>query len=249
MKTKILIALLFGFSPVFLSAQDNAKELFSKSTEVLTSENIELKMALEVTDNKGRLKEKELKVLKAKFGAEEKTKVIWLKPERAKGTTIIISKLPGQTGDIEVFTPSNEKTRKLKATDSNMKLIGTEFNMASFANYDTEKLKYSRLSDTTVNGITCYQIEVSGTTNKDNSSAVLAIDKDSNFIILATRFDEKHQPISQSQLLEYQEVGSGSGKMYPMLIITDDYENKKHIVIRITSINVRSDLTKSSFTL
>lgn len=249
MKTKMIIALWFGFSAALLSAQDKAKELFLNSTEVLTSDNIEMTMAIEVTDNKGRLKEKQLKVLKGKFGEEEKTKVTWLKPERAKGTTIIISKLPGQTGAIEVFTPSNEKTRKLKATDSNMKLIGTEFNMASFANYDAEELNYQRLGDTTVHGVLCHQISVSGTTNKENSSAVLAIDKDSNFIILATRYDEKNKPISQSQLLEYEKVGSDSGKMYPMLIITDDYENKKHIVIRIASIRVKNDLTKSAFTL
>ena len=123
-------------SSKFLTAQENPKEIFLKATKALTTENIEMTMAIDVTDDKGHLKSKELTVLMAKFEDEKKTKVIWQKPERANGTTIVITELPGETGTIEVYTPSNGKTRKLKATDANMNMMGSEFNMMSFANYN-----------------------------------------------------------------------------------------------------------------
>lgn len=249
MKIKTLIISLFIFSAQFVTAQDTAKEIFLKATEALTTDNIEMVMAIDVTDDKGRLKAKELTVLMATFGEEEKTKVIWQKPERAKGTTIIITELPGETGTIEVFTPSNGKTRKLKATDANMKMMGTGFNMTSFANYNPEELIYKMLSDTTVNNISCYQIEVSGAATKDNSSAVLVIVKDSNFIVQATRFNEKNEAISQTQLSDYKKMNGEPTKMYPMRIVTADYENNKDIFIRIINVGAKKDLTKSAFTL
>lgn len=245
---KILITSLFLLSAELLSAQDNAKEIFLKATEILTTENIETVMAIDATDDKGQVKAKEMTVLMAKFGDEKKTKVTWQKPERAKGTTIIITELPGQTGDIEVYTPSNGKTRKLKATETNMKMIGTDFNMTSFANYDPDKLDYKLLNDTTINNNPCYQIEVSGTITKDNSSAVLVVSKDSNFIVLATRYNKNHKAVSQTQLSDYKEIDGDTHKMYPMHIVTTDYENNKNITIRILDISVKSGLTKNAFT-
>ena len=249
MKTNILIISLFLLSSKFLTAQDNPKEIFLKATKALTTENIEMTMAIDVTDDKGHLKSKELTVLMAKFEDEKKTKVVWQKPERAKGTTIIISEVPGETGTIEVYTPSNGKTRKLKATDANMNMMGSEFNMMSFANYNPAELKYKLLNDTTIMNSPCYQIKVSGTAAKDNSGAVLVIRKDSNSIILATRFNDKNKAISQTQLTDYKSIEDDASKMYPMHIVTKDYENNKDIVILISNVKARKDLTKSAFTL
>lgn len=249
MKLKTLIFSFLLLSAQFLSAQNNAKDIFEKATKSLKTDNIEMVMAIDVTDDKGQLKAKEMKVLLGKFGEEEKTKVTWLKPERAEGTTIVITELPGETGDIEVFTPSNGKTRKLKATDSNMKMMGTEFSMTSFANYNPDELTYKMLKDTTINNVACYQIEVSGSATKNHSSAVLVIQKDSNYIVQATRYDDKHQVLSQTQLSDYKKVTGDPSKMYPMRVVTKDYDNKKDIVIRISGVSAKKDLAKSDFTL
>lgn len=251
MKTliKILIVSLFLLSAKSIIAQDKAKDIFLKATNVLSTENIEMAMAIDVTDDKGQLKAKELTVLMGKFGDEEKTKVVWQQPERAKGTTIIISQPPGETGTVEVYTPSNGKTRKLKATDSNMKMIGSEFSMMSFANYKPDELKYELLSDTIINKISCHQIKVVGTAAKDISGAVLVIRKDTNYIIQATRFGENHKSLYLTQLSDYKKVDGEPTKMYPTKIVTTDYENNKDIVIRITDVKAKKDLTKSAFTL
>lgn len=246
---KILFISLFLFSANSVTAQDNAKEIFLKATEILTKENIEMSMAIDVTDAKGRLKAKELTVLLAKFGEEEKTKVIWKKPERAKGTTIIITETPGQIGIIEVFTPSNGKTRKLKATDANMKMMGSEFSMTNFTNYNVDELNFELLSDTLINTHSCYQIRVSGTITKDNSSAVLVISKKSKFILHSTRYNEKQKALSHTEFFDYKKINGNANKMYPRRIVTKDFENNKDIVIRVIDVSEKTDVTKSAFTL
>lgn len=249
MNAKFLLISIFILSFKFLSAQDNAKSIFLKATKGLTAENIEMSMTIDVTDDKGHLKSKDLTVLMAKFDDEKKTKVVWRKPERAKGTTIVITEVPGETGTIEVFTPSNGKTRKLKATDSNMNMVGSEFNMMSFANFNAAELKYQLLNDTTINNVACYKIKVSGASAKGNTGAVLVIRKDSNSIILATRFDDKNKAISQTQLSDYKNIDGDPGKMYPTHIVTKDYDKNKDIVISISDVKARKDLTKNAFTL
>lgn len=249
MNTKILITALLLLTAKWGVAQDNAKQIFLKATDLLTIENVEMDMTIDVTDDKDRLKSKELTVLMAKFGDEDKTKVIWQKPERAKGTTIVISQLPGETGTIEVYTPSNDKTRKLRATDSNMNLIGSEFSMLSFANFKSDELKYEQLKDTLIENNSCHQIRVSGTAAKDRSGAVLVIRKDSNYIIQVSRFDESQKILSLTQLSDFKKIIGDATKMYPTQINTTDYKDSKQIAIRIRDVTARKDLTRSDFTL
>jgi outer membrane lipoprotein-sorting protein len=109
-------------------------------------------------------------------------------------------------------------------------------------------LHYNLINDTTINNNSCYQIEVSGTATKDKSSAVLVVRKDSNFIVLATRYNENHKAVSQTQLSDYKKIDGDTHKMYPMHIVTTDYENNKNIAIRILDISAKSGLTKSAFT-
>jgi len=249
MKTKLPIILFILLTAPLVRAQDSAKEIFLNATELISTENIEMTMTIDETNSKGQSKTKELTVLKGKFGDEERTKVTWQKPERAKGTTIIITQLPSETGTIEVYTPSNGKTRKLKATDSNMKMIGTGFGSINIANYDAENLKYEMLNDTLINSKPCHQIKVSGSGTEDNSSAILLIQKDVNYILQFARFDEKNKTLSLTKISDYKKVEGPSDKMYPTHIVTNDFEDKKDLNIRILSARERSDLTKTSFTL
>jgi hypothetical protein len=137
-----ILLVLVQFS---LLGQDDAREIFTKARAQLLTENMQLKMELDIKDKRGRVKEKGFEVLVASFGDVEKTRMSWEKPVEAKGTTIIFTEHPGETGLIEVFTPSNGKIRKLKATPENMALIGSEAQMTNISAQDPDELTFSLL--------------------------------------------------------------------------------------------------------
>lgn len=249
LKLNLLIIVLFLTSTGIMVGQDNAKEIFIEATKILLTENVEMTMDVNVADDKGRLKSKSFTVLLAKFGNEEKTKVTWEKPERAKGTTVIITDTPNQTGIIEVYTPSNGKTRKLKATEENMNMMGSELSMTSFAKYNPDELNYKQLADTLVNGNKCYRIEVSGKDSKAKSNAVLFINQRTYHIQQTTVYDDKGKALSYTELSAYKQVNGAVNKMYPTRIVTKDYKNNKDISIDIVKITTRKGLKISDFTL
>ncbi len=243
----VIILVLAGVN--VLVGQDNAEAIFKKATQKLITENVEMTMDINVTDNKGRLKSKSFTVLLAKFGDEEKTKVTWEKPERAKGTTIIITDVPNEVGIVEVYTPSNGKTRKLKATQENMDMMGSELSMTSFAKYNPDELNYKQLNDTVVDGSKCFKIEVSGKDSKSKSNAVLLINQSTYLILQTLVYDEKGKTLSHTELSGFKQVKGAANKMYPMHIVTKDYKNDKNISIDVVNITTKQGLKISDFSL
>ena len=114
---------------ISLFGQENAREVFTRATGQILTENMELILEMNITDKKGRVKEKGYEILVARFGDVEKTRMCFQKPVEAKGTTVIFTEIPDETGLIEVFTPSNGKIRKLQATPENMQMVGSEAQM------------------------------------------------------------------------------------------------------------------------
>ncbi len=83
--------ILFSFSLLIsfsLWGQDDAREIFARATDQMLTANMEIVMEMDITDKKGRVKEKGYEILMASFGDVEKTKMSFQKPEQAKGTTV-----------------------------------------------------------------------------------------------------------------------------------------------------------------
>jgi len=158
-KTYIIALFLMALN-LTVSAQDKAKEIYTKATDQLLVENMQMEMELQITDKRGRVKVKGFEVYMAKFGDTEKTKMSWQKPEEARGTTIILTEPQGETGIIEVFTPSNGKVRKLKATADNMELVGSELSITTMPTDDLNELDFKLLDPQELDGKSCYNIEI-----------------------------------------------------------------------------------------
>lgn len=240
---------ILALANCYLIAQESARDIYKKASDQLLTENMEIVMEIDITDKKGQIKSKEFSVIIAKFGEEVKTMVYWQKPERAKGTTIIITDVPNETGIIEVYTPSNGKTRKLKATEDNMAMVGNEFKMTEIAKYDTEELNYRLLDDIAIDEISYYNIEVKGKTSSGESRGELLINKNSYQIFQALVFDDKGNKISATELSEYRPVDGIKGKVQPLRIASEDFKNRKSIDMRILNIVARKNISPEIFTL
>ncbi len=230
-------------------AEEDAREIFEKATGQLLTENVELVMEIEITDRRGRVKEKELKVLMASFGETRKTRVTWQKPERAKGTTVIISDAGDDNDTIEVFTPSNGKTRKLKATPRNLKRVGSEFGMDSMIKQNPEELSFRMIDQQFIGSIPCFHIEVKQINAKDKSKGELWIEEASHRIVRVAVFDKNGKQTSLATLSDYQPIDGITQKSQPMRIVTEDLENKKQTNLRVLKVLSRQDLTENDFIL
>ena len=168
---------------VSLSAQEDPRQVYDRATGQMLSGDMEILLELDIKDKKGRIREKSFEVLIASFGEVEKTKMSWQKPEAAKGTTVIFTQIPDETGLIEVYTPSNGKIRKLKATPENMKMVGSEVQMTSVSTQDPDELMFTHLPEQEVEGKPCHNIEVKDKNNTDQARGELLIEKDSYRIV------------------------------------------------------------------
>ena len=244
----ILIILYLSINTA-LSGQENAEMIFNKATEQLVSENMELVIEMNITDSKGRVKEKGFNILSAKFGEIEKMKVIWQKPKRAKGTSIIITTPPTGLGLIEVYTPSNGKIRKMKATSKNMELMGSDFNITNMRVNKSDELIYSLLDKENVNDRSCFKIEVKDEQEVGDSKGELLIEETTYRIVQVTIFDDLGNKSSISKLSEFQEVEGINNKTQAMRILTENFENKKITDIRVLKMTYKPNLNENDFVL
>lgn len=244
-----IIALILMVLSLSGSAQEEAKEIYTKATDQLLVENMQMEMELQITDKRGRVKEKGFEVYMAKFGDTEKTKMSWLKPEEAKGTTIILTEPQGETGLIEVFTPSNGKVRKLKATDDNMELVGSELSITSMPSQTTDELVFSFLDSREIEGQSCYNIEIKSENATDQARGEILVEESTFRIVQITVYDKRGNKTSLVKLSDFQPIDGASKKVHPMLIVTEDFTTKKQTQMRVLKVSSRSDLKEEDFQL
>ena len=235
-KFKLLILLIVFCLPSM--GQGDAKMIFTKAMDQILTANMEMSLDVIETDIKGRVKEKSFDILMAKFGEIEKTRMIMQKPDRAKGITIVVTHLPDETGIVEVFTPANGKTRKMKATPENMARVGSNFSLSNFASIDLDGL---------VDGRAGYQVAVTAPSDSTGFNAEFLVEENTFHIMQVLLFDEKGNQTSSALLSDYQPVAGLKDKTQPMLILAEDMESNKQTRMEILNISPRSDLKEEDF--
>lgn len=95
---------------------------------------------------------------------------------QAKGTTVIFTERPGEIGLIEVYTPSNGKTRKLKASPDNMDMVCSEVMFTRITAQDPDELAFMFLPSKEVEGKSCYTVVIKDKDFKDQVRGELMIE-------------------------------------------------------------------------
>ena len=244
---KLLIFLLVLEFPSV--GQDDAGMIFRKATNQFLTTNMEIFVKVEETDTRGRIKEKSYEVLMGKFGEVEKTMMTMQKPERARGITIIYTHLPDEIGIVEVYTPANGKTRKMKATQENMARVGSNFSLSNFAASDHDDLSFVNLGKLQVDGISCYQIEVTEQLDSADFKTEFSIEESTYYIVKIVSFDQAGNQTRITRLSDFQPIDGLKEKIQPMLILAEDIENKMHTRMQVLDISPRTDLKEEDFSI
>lgn len=244
----ILITFL-ALCQLSLRGQDDPREIFTRATDQLLTQHMEMIMDIEVKDKKGRVKEKGYEILMTRFGDVLKTRMSWLKPEQARGTTVVFTEKPGETGLIEVYTPSNGKIRKLKATQANMDMVGSEMQLTNITARDPDNLAFMLLPPRDVNGQSCHTVVVKDKGFKDQARGELQIEKDTYHIVQIAVFDMYGKLVSTVKLSDFQPVAGQNKKIQPMHIESEDLKNQKTTDIRVLKVAARTNLSEKDFIL
>jgi len=243
-----LLILLSVFSLPSMG-QDDAKMILKKAIDKLLTMNVEMSMDVEETDTKGRVKEKSFDILMAKFGDVEKTRMTMQKPDRAKGITIVFTNIPDELGIIEVYTPANGKTRKMKATPQNMARVGSNFSLSNYASADYDEISCNLLGKQQIDSMSCYQLEVMEQSDSIVFKAEFMVEESTFHIVQIVSYDEDGNQASITKLSDFQPINGAKNKIQPMLILAEDLESNMHTRMVVLNISPRNDLKEEDFSI
>ena len=230
-------------------AQDNPKAIFTRALDKMMTDQMELSMDIETTDDKGRIREKAYDILMAKFGEVEKTRMVMQKPQRAKGITVVITSTPGETGVIEVLTPANGKIRKMKATPENMDQVGSNLILSSLTSLIREGLSYSLEGMQEVDGKNCYSLRVNDHSDSKGMNGKFLVEEGSYHLVRIQLFNDKEESTSITRLSDFKSVAGTNGKVQAMKIATDNLTDKSQTRMQVTKVAHRPDLKEEDFTI
>ncbi|MEA3463384.1 MAG: outer membrane lipoprotein-sorting protein [Bacteroidota bacterium] len=230
-------------------AQDDPKVIFTRALDQMMTDQMELSMDIETTDDKGRTREKAYDILMAKFGEVEKTRMLMQKPERAKGITVVITNTPGETGVIEVLTPANGKIRKMKATPENMDQVGSNLILSSLTSLVREGLSYGLEGMQEVDGKNCYSLHVNDHSDSKGMNGKFLVEEGSYHLVRIQLFDDKGTSTSITKLSDFQTIAGAKGKIQAMQIDTENMEDNSQTRMQVTHIAHRPDLKEEDFVI
>jgi len=242
------IILTLGFI-LQLHAQEAPKEILSKAVDQMMTDHLELSMDIQITDQKGRVKEKAYDILMAKFGEVELTKMVMQKPDRAKGVTVVITSLPGETGVIEVFTPANGKVRKMQATPENMERVGSNMLLSKYTSQDLNDLYYGPVEKKEVNGKGCHAFRVNDPSDPQGMKAEFMVEASTYRILQINFFDELGNTTHITNLSDFQAIPGVKGKYQAMKIEAKDLAEKTQTMMQVLKVTHRPDLKEVDFVL
>jgi hypothetical protein len=244
-KLKLLIFLAVFSLPSM--GQYDARGILKKAIDQLLTVNMAMSMEVEETDPRGRVKEKSFDILMAKFGEVEKTRMTMQKPDRAKGITIVFTHLPDEVGIIEVFTPANGKTRKMRATSANMDRVGSNFSLSNYASTDYDDLDCKLLGKEEIDGKSCFRLEVIEQADSVDVMAEFMVEESTFHIVQIQLFDENGIQTSTTRLCNFQPINGLRNKIQPMLILAEDMASSKQTRMQVVNVSPRPDLKEEDF--
>ena len=230
-------------------AQEDPKAILTRAVDQMMTDQMELSMDIQITDEKGRVKEKAYDILMAKFGEVEKTMMVMQKPERAKGVTVLITNMPGETGVIEVYTPANGKVRKMQATPENMDRVGSNMILSGYTSQNLDDLNYSQVEKQEVDGKNCHAFRVSDPTDPQGMKAEFLVEESTYRILQIRFFDDLGNNTNVTSLSDFQSIPGVEGKIQAMKIDAKDMEENTQTRMQVLKISHRPDLKEEDFAI
>jgi hypothetical protein len=183
----------------------------------------------------------------AKFGEVEKTRMTMQKPDHARGITIVFTHQPDEVGIIEVFTPANGKTRKMKATPANMERVGSNFSLSKYASTDYGNVACTLLGKEEIDGKSCYRLELREPADSVHLKTELMVEGSTFHIVQIRLFNENGIITSTTRLSNFEPINGLQNKIHPMLILAEDMASSKQTRMQVLNVSPRPGVKEEDF--
>jgi len=187
-----MIFLLLLMAVVSARAQD-AKEIITKSHDVIKVSSFEAISTLTITDSKGnqRIRKNTMASMSFPDGSEKRI-IKFLSPAEVKGTGILIYDYPEKSDDMWIYLPALRKTRRIVSREKSKSFMGSEFSNANMTAPGLDDFSYNIRGEEEMDGKSCYKIEsLPVSTDLEDQygymKSVSWVDKNS-YLVLRTRY-------------------------------------------------------------
>lgn len=253
MKKYSLISVLFAAvlctASVNSLAQD-AKEISTKSANIIELGSMEMETTLQIIDAKGNSRTRKIAMASKKFGDVTKMLMKFTEPADVRGTSILIYDYDERPDDMWIYMPALKKSRRVVSNEKGKNFMGSEFTNADMSKPNVDDYTYSVISSETVNGKNCYKIEAIPVSQEIKSSngfskKISYIDKENYLCYKIEYFDLKGKPLKTQIIGDYRNISGGKWFYYHMEMKNE--QNGRKSVLVTDSFKAGSSKSESLF--
>ncbi|HOP03199.1 MAG TPA: outer membrane lipoprotein-sorting protein [Tenuifilaceae bacterium] len=249
MKTKSLLLAVLIAVPTIISAQ-NPKEISEKSSSTIEFESMEMVTTLNIHDDKGNVRVREVAVATKKFGETTKTLMRFISPPDVEGTSILVYDYEDKSDDMWVFLPSLRKVRRIVSTEKGKSFMGSEFSNADMSKPNTNDFTYKLLGTDVLDGKECWKVEATCISRELEreygfQKRISYIEKATYLSHKSELFDSRGKVLKTMLLSDFRKQTNGRYFAYTMVMKNE--QNNRFSEMNVKQFQLGSKLDENSF--
>ncbi len=250
MKIKVIISisLLLGFSTSLFS--HDPREISDKASKTIEFESMEMVATLNIFDNRGNVRTRQIAIATKKFSETTKTLMRFLSPPDVSGTSILIFDYENKADDMWIYLPSLRRTRRIVSTEKGKSFMGSEFSNANMSRPNIDDFTYKLLGSETVNDKECWKIEAtckSKEVEDENGfqKRVSFIEKETYLSQKSELYDRNGRLMKIMTLSDYRK--QPNGKYFAFSMIMENVQNNRRSEMKVDKFQLGTNLNEDSF--
>ncbi len=246
MKKAIILTLLVSLS-VISSAQQTAEDIMKRSRDAMKVESFEAVASLNITDSKGRLRERSnITASKSYDDGTEKRYIRFLSPADISGTTMLIYDYDEGQDDMWIYLPALKRSRRIVSSDKGKSFMGSEFTNADMSSPPADDFNHRIIEESD----THYLIEsvpVSAAKEDEYGFArkVSTVNKD-NFTVVKMDFYDNTGFLFKTIIIEDTEEIEGKGYLIAHMT-AENFSNGRTSEIVMKDIRTGTEISDDIF--
>ncbi len=241
-----IAALLTAFH---LFGQD-ARQITDQSSKAVEFDAMEMTATLDIFDDKGNVRTRQIANASKQFGAAHKTLMKFLAPADVKGTAMLIYDYGDKSDDIWIYLPALRKVRRVVSTEKSKSFMGSEFSNADMSRPNLDHFSYKLLGSASWNGKDCWKIEaicihptVAG--EYGFHRRVSWVEKATSLTLKMECYDTAGKLLRTMTLSDYRK--QSNGRYFAFRMEMQNGQNKRRSVITVDQFQMGSKLAEDYF--